>query len=412
MRRPTSTSRESFWQTLTRPIVALLALQLLGGMMLSPHLTFFPIYIKELGYSAMLIANISAAKQVAGLIASLVGGTLSDALGRKRTLLLGNVGSLLSSFVFLIGSPTWIGLLWAIGGLGMGLHTLGGQSYLMDAANPHYLGVISALYNWGYTFGGALGSPIVGQILERGSEATGAGYNVLAWTMITFSMGTLAFNQFVLPRSPAERQAHAPNLKRFFGYGDIATRPTVLMLAVLRFLPTLYYATTLILIPLLLDAAGASKPVIAWYATVSWVAASIAQAIVGRAADRWGPKSSTALTFTVLFLSAFGAGLWPSSLWAVLVFGTTGTAAAWSLSTLLPSLVAQATVPEERGRVLGFIHLWWNLAMIIGSMVGGALFEVASGLPFLVTGTINIFSLALLFAFYRLVVKKGAGEDL
>ncbi len=404
MTPPKSTEPLSFRQTLNRPIVALLVLQLLGGLMLSPHFAFFPIYIKELGYSAIIIANISAAKQVAGLIASLVGGTLSDALGRKRTLLLGNLGYLLSSFVFLIVSPTWIGLLWAIGGFGMGLHTLGGQSYLMDAANPHYLGLYSALYNWGYTFGGALGSPIVGWILDRGSEAAATGYNILAWAMVASSLVTLAFNQFILPRSPVEHQAsHTPSLKRFFGYGDIATRATVLMLAMLRFLPTLYYATTLILIPLLLDAAGASKTVIAWYATVSWVAASLAQAVVGRAADRWGPKCSTAVTFTVLFLSALGTGLWPSSLWAVLTFGTTGTAAAWSLSTLLPSLVAQATVPEERGRVLGFIHLWWNLAMIVGSMAGGALFEIATGLPFLVTGTINVFSLALLFAFYRLL---------
>ena len=95
--------------------------------------------------------------------------------------------------------------------------------------------------------------------------------------------------------------------------------------------------------------------------------------------------------------------LWPSKLWAVLIFGTTGIAAAWALSTLLPSLVSQATVPEERGRVLGFIHLWWNLAMIVGSMVGGVLFEVATGLPFLVAGAINLGSIALLFLFYRLV---------
>lgn len=400
MTQPTATEHKSFWQALNRPIVALLALQLMGGMMLSPHFAFFPLYIKELGYSAILIANIAAAKQIAGLIASLIGGTLSDSLGRKRTLLLGNFGYLLSSFVFLIVSPNWIGLLWAIGGFGLGLHTLGGQSYLMDAAAPNYLGLISALFNWGYTFGGALSSPIVGLLLEQG------GYGLLAWAMIVFSICTIAVNQFILPRSPVERQARSPSLKRFFGYGDIATRPTVLILAALRFLPTIYYATMLILIPLLLDAAGASKTTIAWYATISWVMASLAQAVVGRAADRWGPKSSTAITFAALLISAFGTGLWPSNLWTVLIFGTTGTAAAWSLSTLLPSLVAQATVPEECGRVLGFIHLWWNLAMIVGSMAGGALFEIASGLPFLVAGVINIFSIALLFVFYRLVAQS------
>jgi MFS family permease len=369
----------------------------MGGMMLSPHFAFFPLYVKELGYSAILIARIAAAKQVAGLIASLIGGTLSDSLGRKRTLLLGNFGYLLSSFAFLIASPNWIGLLWAISGFGLGLHTLGGQSYLMDAAAPNYLGLISALFNWGYTFGGALSSPVVGLILERGS------YGLLAWAMIVFSMCTIAVNQFILPRSPVERQARSTGLRSLFGYGDIATRSTVLILAVLRFLPTLYYATMLILIPLLLDAAGASKTTIAWYATTSWVMASLAQAVVGRAADRWGPKSPTVMTFAALLISAFGTGLWPSSLWTVLVFGTTGTAAAWSLSTLLPSLVAQDTVPEECGRVLGFIHLWWNLAMIVGSMAGGALYEIASGLPFFVAGVINLLSVALLFVFYRLV---------
>jgi predicted MFS family arabinose efflux permease len=279
----------------------------------------------------------------------------------------------------------------------MGLHTLGGQSYLMDTAAPAYLGLVSALYNWGYTFGGALSSPIVGLLLERG------GYGLYAWTLIAFALCTIAVNQFVLPRSPVEQRGRTPKLSRFFGYGDIATRPTVLILAALRFLPTFYYAIMLLLIPLLLDAAGANKTTIAWYATLSWTMASLAQFIVGRAADRWGPQWSTALTFAVLLLSAFGTGLWFSHLWAVFTFGTTGIAAAWSLSTLLPSLVAQATVPEECGRVLGFIHLWWNLAMMVGSMAGGALFEVASGLPFLAGGGVNIFSIALLFVFFRLV---------
>ena len=400
MTQPPPTEHKSFWQTLNRPIAALLALQLMAGILLAPHFSFFPLYIKELGYSTILIANIVAAKQIAGLIASLVGGSLSDSLGRKRTLLLGNLGYLLSSFAFLIVSPNWIGLLWAISGFGLGLHTLGGQSYLMDAATPNYLGLISALFNWGYTLGGALGSPIAGLLLDRG------GYSTLAWAMIAFSLCTIVVNQFILPSSPVERKPRPPGLKRLFGYADIATQPTILTLAALRFLPTIYYAATLILIPLLLDAAGASKTAIAWYATVSWMMASLAQAAVGRAADRWNLKSTTAITFAVLLISAFCTGLWPDNLWAVIIFGTMGAAAAWSLSTLLPSLVAQATVPEKCGRVLGFLHLWWNFAMIVGSMAAGALFEIARGLPFFVAGFVNIFSIVLLVVFYRLVAQS------
>ncbi len=400
MTQPITTEHKSFWETINRPTIALLALQLMSGMILAPHLAFFPLYVKDLGYSVILIANIAAAKQVAGLIASLIGGTLSDSLGRKRTLLLGNIGYLLSSFAFLIVSPNWIGLLWTIGGFGLGLHTLGGQSYLMDTAAPKYLGLTSALFNWGYTLGGVLSSPIAGYLLDRWD------YGVFAMTLVAFSLCTIAFNQFILPRSPVERQARAPRMKRFFGYGDIATRPTVLILTALRFLPTFYYAIMLLLIPLLLDAAGASKTTIAWYAMISWMAASFAQAVVGHAADQWGPNLATALTFATLLISIIGLGIWSASLWTVFIFGTVGIAAAWSLSTLLPSLVAQVTVPEDRGRVLGFIHLWWNIAMIVGSIAGGVLFEIASGLPFLVAGLANICSMALLFVFYNLAARS------
>jgi len=395
-----TTEPKSFWQSLNRSTVALLSLQLMSGIILAPHLTFFPLYIKDLGYSAIVIANIAAAKQIAGLIASMIGGTLSDSIGRKYTLMLGNLGYLLSSFAFLMVSPKWIGLLWTIGGFGLGLHTLGGQSYLIDAAATKFLGLTSALYNWGYTLGGVLSSPIAGYLLDRWD------YGVLGIALVAFSLLTIALNQFVLPRSPVEQGAHTASFKHFFGYRDIATRPAVLILTALRFLPTFYYAIMLLLIPLLLDAAGASKTTIAWYATISWIGASLAQAAVGVAADRWGPKRSTALAFVTLLASILGIGLWSGRLWVVFIFGTVGIAAAWSLSTLLPSLVALVTVPEDRGRVLGFIHLWWNLAMIVGSLAGGALFEIASGLPFLAAGIANIGSLGLLFLFFQKVARS------
>lgn len=386
-------------EALSRPMLTLLALQLMGGMLLSPHFAFFPVYLKALNFSTSLIAIITALKQVAGLLASLIGGTLSDSLGRKRTLLLGNLGHLLAGLAFLLRSPFGIGLLWTVGGLGQGLHTLAAQSYLIDVALPDYLGVLSALFNWGYTVGGALSSPLVGLILERGS------YPLLGRTLLGFALLTLAVNQFLLPRSPVERQTRAPTLRHLFGYGDVATRPAVLILSALRFLPTLSYATMLLLVPLMLDDAGASPTIIAWYATVSWTVASLAQIIVGRAADLWGPVPVTATTFGVLIAALFGLGLWPTRLWPVFALGTAGLAAAWSLSTLLPHLVARVTAGQERGRVLGFIHLWWNLAMILGSAGAGALAEWSVGLPFGLAGTLNLLSLFLL---WRLEATRGA----
>ena len=401
--------RPTLRSTLNRPIVVLLLLQLMGGIALSPNRAFLPVYVKELGHSAIVISAIATASRLAGLVSSLAGGTLSDTLGRKRTLLLGNMGLLLTSLIFFTPSIGVIGVLWVMGGLASGLHTLGGESYLMDTAHPSYLGVLAALYNWGYTLGGALSGPVAGFLLDRWS------YGAFG-TALTFSaLLTVLVNQFALPRSPVEARIKAAAQKstqtsaekrtrhKWFGYGDIATRPPVLMLSVLRFLPTFYYGMSNILIPLLLLDNGASKMIIALYATVSQIAASLAQIIVGWAADRFGPKWLTIIVFSTLVTGIVGVGALAQSLWGVFAFGSLSLAAAWSLSTLLPSLVAEVTAPEERGRVLGWVHLWWTLAMSIGALAGGAMFEVAAGLPFGVSAVLNVIATALVFVFYRMV---------
>jgi len=375
-------------------MIVLLILQLMGGMMLSPQRTFFPIYVQEMGHTAVLISTLAAVRQMMGLIASLVGGTLSDTWGRKWTLLAGQVGFLLGGIVFLTPQSGWIPLLWALSGFGMGLHTLGGQSYLIDAAPPDHLGMLSALYNWGYTVGGTLSSPIAGYLLDRWD------YRTFGLTLSLFGLLTIAVNVFVLPRTLAQKSGRSTSWKKLFGYGDIAIRPPIVVLVLLRFLPTTFWGMALILIPLLLNAAGAPKTAIALYATVSQVIAALAQIVTGRAADRWGARWPTVIVYATLVAGILGLGAIPGQLPALFVFGTLSTAAAWSLSTLLPLLVARVTVPPERGRVLGWIHLWWNAGMVAGAMVGGVLFERWASLPFLVAGALKLGSIALTLIFF------------
>jgi len=140
-----SDARPPLVRRLGRSIAVLLILQLMGGMLLSPHRTFYPVYLQDLGYSALLISTLATARRVAGLLASLLGGTASDLLGRKRTLLLGQVGFLLTSVAFLVRPVGLTGALWTLGGLGLGLSTLGSQSYLIDAAPADALGLLTAL---------------------------------------------------------------------------------------------------------------------------------------------------------------------------------------------------------------------------------------------------------------------------
>jgi MFS family permease len=156
----------------------------------------------------------------------------------------------------------------------------------------------------------------------------------------------------------------------------------------------------------LLTRAAATKPVIAAYATVSQVLAALAQMGTGRLADSTGFKDAlrqaTLIVLSALVAGILGIAALPGQLYGLLVFGTLTTVAAWSLSTLLPLWVARVTPSQERGRVLGWIHLWWNAAMVAGAMTGGALVEVWPSLPFLIAGLLNLAAIAFAIVFFRL----------
>jgi MFS family permease len=393
--------------TVGRPVALLLAVQLLSGIVLLPQMSFFPIYVEEqLGLTAVFVSTFVAIGQAAGMIAAVIGGALCDALGRKGTLVLGLAGFVLGSLVYLVRAPWLALLLRAVSGLGLGFHTLGGQSYLIDAAASDHLGLLSALFNWGYTIGGAVGSPGAGVILD--SRGYGAfGLALLAVSLAT-TLGTMAF----LPRlsqDPGERVASWG--KSMLGYGRILRRPTIILLGLLRFLPTCYYGMATVLNPLLINRLTGSKTAVALYTTSSLVTATLAQGLAGQAADRWGSRWPTLASFGLLVLSAVGQASLATHLRGLFVFGVLGICAAWALATLLPCLVSEATAVEERGRVLGVLHLLWSLAMIGGSMLGGALLEIAIGLPFAVVAVLNLGAIVLGVLFFHSVGMRQRQGD-
>jgi len=397
------TDRKAAGKTiLDRRLLLLLLLQLSGGIIISPVAALLPVYLSDIGYSAVFIAGVFTLQRLVGLASSLAGGTLSDLLSRKQTMVLGLAGLLAASVTFLTRAPAIILLLWALYGMGLTLNSLGSQSYLMDSAGSRSLGLLTALYYWGYTLGGGIGSPVAALLLTRLSFG---GFGVV---FCSLGVGALVLAAAALPPSQREPSARAAKgaggaTGKLFGFGEIASRPAVLLLALLRFVPTFCYGILTVYMPLLLKRDGAAIPAIAIYATVSGLTAALAQLAAGRLADLAGPRFPSLFSYAMLALSALGIGRFHGRLEAVFIFGVLGMAAAWSLSVMVPPMVALVTKEAERGRVLGFIQLFWNLAMILGSLAGGFLFEAWPGLPFVVGGGVVAIAPFLLVAFFRVV---------
>ena len=387
-------------QIVGRSVAILLVVQLLSGIVLSPQrYVFFPIYMEEqLGYSAVAISAWVAVGQFLGMLAAIISGAVSDKMGHKWTLLLGLSGFVLGSLIYLVTTPWLVFLFWAAGGLGGGFHAVGGQGYLIEGAGRKHLGVLSALYNWGFTLGGAIGSAAAGIILDQ------YGFTAFGICLLIVSLATALGAAAFLPRQRRSSQtATASWRESLAGYREVVRQPAVAVLGLMRFLPTCYWGMAAVLIPLLIYRATDSKTTVALYATISQILASLAQIVAGQAADRWGPERPTLLAYTVLIISIFGLAAAGGEMWGFFVFGVTGACAAWSLSTLMPTLVSMAASDEEHGRVLGALHLLWNLGMMIGAMLGGALLSIAVGLPFLIAALLNLGALALSVFFFRTV---------
>ncbi|MEJ5309978.1 MAG: MFS transporter [Anaerolineae bacterium] len=384
------------------PVLLLLLVQLLAGIIISPMRSFFPIYATErLAYAAAAASAIVAAGQFVGMVTSLIGGTVSDSIGHKWALALGLAASAVGSALYFSRAPWLVTVLWIVGVIGLTFISLGGQSYLNATVSKANLGALSALYNWGFTLGGALSSPGAGWLLDQ------YGFGALGWALVGLSLAG-AVTAGLLPRQKhAATETKISPFRALTSYGGIVRRPVILTLGMLRFLPTCYYGMAMVLLPLLVKAHAGSNTAVALFTTIMLIVASFAQIVAGRAADRLGRRAPTLITYSIVIVATVGATFFSDVLWGIYVFGILGVSAAWALSTLMPTLVADAAPVEEHGRIFGFLHLLWNGGMIVGALIGGALMEIAVGLPFAVTTLSNVVALVLAVLFFRLTARYG-----
>lgn len=337
-----------------------------------------------------------------GLGSSLVGGSLIDTIGAKRTLVAGQLLYFTATLLFLARSPWTIALLWAFCGIGAGPASLGATGYLVEKSDHARLGLLTALLYWGTTVGGAIGNPLAGVLLDRTDWA-----GLVPFTALP-AVGIILLAAIALPQSarrgPQASGAAPSGLVRLLSAVRLAAAcPPVRKLAWMRFLPTVCYGMLLVFVPLLLKDAGASNTTIALYATANSVCASLAQLAVGRIADRVGWRTPTGACYAALAAASFAIAAFAGRLWIVFAVATAAIASAWSLSTLVPIQVTRAVGASEHGRALGYVHLFWNLAMIGAGLAGGVLFEAWNGLPMLVGGLAAAGGLPMAASFARAV---------
>ena len=371
------------------------------GLVTGPVLMLFPVYAEEiLAEDALFAALLRALPIGLGGISALIGGSLSDRFGRKLTLLLGMTGAIAVGGLFTTQTPLFIWGILCYEGIASGFKTAGGQSYLISAVQPNKLGLATALYFISTTLGSALGSAMAGEVIAR------IGYGVFGGSAVLL-VGILFLGACLfLPkisqeyRSVREKRGETSLINAFQAYMDLTRRREMRMLIGLRLLPTYYWGSVNLLMPVLISRIAGIKTT-GYYGAMSLLFAFGCQLATGKICDTVGHRAPAFVSAATVTLLAFGVAFFHKSLVALEIFGVLGTGAAWALSTTIPRFINEFTAPDEKGHGVGMTHLAWSAGFLAGYVASGFLVNLSVQIPFLVAGIFLTASTAIAYRLWQ-----------
>ena len=371
------------------------------GLVTGPVLMLFPVYAEEiLAEDALFAALLRALPIGLGGISALIGGSLSDRFGRKLTLLLGMTGAIAVGGLFTTQTPLFIWGILCYEGIASGFKTAGGQSYLISAVPPNKLGLATALYFISTTLGSALGSAMAGEVIAR------IGYRVFGGSAVLL-VGILFLGACLfLPkisqeyRSVREKRGKTSLINAFQAYIDLTRRREMRMLIGLRLLPTYYWGSVNLLMPVLISRIAGIKTT-GYYGAMSLLFAFGCQLATGKICDTVGHRAPAFVSAATVTLLAFGVAFFHKSLVALEIFGVLGTGAAWALSTTIPRFINEFTAPDEKGHGVGMTHLAWSAGFLAGYVASGFLVNLSVQIPFLVAGIFLTASTAIAYRLWQ-----------
>lgn len=359
-------------EMLTRAFTILLLFQLLGGLLVAPLFSLFPVYIEErLGLPATTTSLLRVLFVALGGVVALAGGALVDRLGRKRALLLAMLGVVASGGLYLTDRLGVLIGLALVAGILFGFGAVANQAYLMDAVPRASLGLATACFFMTGTVGNAFGNAAAGRVVQSAE-----GYGILGWAMVVGQVGVLLLAAWLVPEVHSPGEADKSAAKQRGGLRELIREPGILPLLGLRFLPTVYWGAVTLLIPLLLFRLTGKRSAATDYTAASLVVASICQVAAGRLVDRIGPRGPVLTVVVIVAAAALGKALFAQHVWGIVLFGLIGSGAAWSLSVTMTTLIQELSTEHTRARLLGVTHMVWSAGFVTGTIAAGILASV------------------------------------
>ncbi|MBN2004560.1 MAG: MFS transporter [Anaerolineae bacterium] len=378
-------SKPSLLSTQLRWFMLAMVLANMGGGMYEQLL---PLYLKQLDADVVQIGLFFTLIQILPLILQILGGWISDSLGRLRSIAIGSVAGVFS-YVAMILAPTWQWLLLGEGFLAI-TRSLVGPSFgafvaeqSSEGNRSKVFGIVETVYMVVAVIGPPLGGTLAGAYGFRAMLLVAASFYLVA-AVIRVSMARVA----------ARGSESQPASLSLASLG--ATMGSVLALLLGGGLMTwifitdgvsdVAYSLSFQLMPLYLENPGnLSVAQIGWLGSVFGAVCMLGGIPSGWFADKWGERLAIALGFgihavaLVVFLCA--TGFWGYALsWGLFGLGNALRGPAYQ------SLISRAVPQKLRGTAFGLFRSSLGVFSLPAPAIGAQLWErVSPRFPFQLT---------------------------
>ncbi len=137
----------------------------IGGNMYGPLL---PLYVQELGADLTQVGVFFTLAMIAPLLFQILGGWLSDSIGRVQAMAIGSLAGLVGYLVF-VAAPSWGWLLLAMMGLSMASSFVGPsfQALVAEQSSEETRGRVFSITQGVFMIVGVVGAPLGGFLADR-----------------------------------------------------------------------------------------------------------------------------------------------------------------------------------------------------------------------------------------------------
>jgi len=364
----------------------------------------FPVFLQKVrALHLSQVGFVLGAGSIAYQIGSLLGGPLSDRLGRRAIIVLGSTlqGSAMLGYHFSHSFGLFL-LFSSVNGLGLGLLAPTIKAMIADEVESTQR---TAAFSWRGILAHS-GIIVAGLVISW----------MTAWGQQPFLIAALVFGLlaaitwFSLP----DDRCVGPDCQRtpLSEYKNILTHRSFLLFSGITLLIWALYAQFALILPLRGDYVLRSATLIGLIWTINSISVVILQGFVSRfVLQRINPYISLAIGTTLLGIGLSAMG------WAEHFITLSGAAILFILGEMLfmpvqDSLVTHFAKEEWLGAYFGFSNFVSGIGTALGTSVGGAMVErlggVGSHYPWIAYGVITLFLAAILglFALYAIARHK------